>query len=81
MAHRIQDVEIRPKPQALESINLSDDDFYDALGEALDLLDGRPKEQLPAPANISIVIDGQERRLGELAQIAVSLSANSAPAK
>ena len=78
MAHRIEDIDIQPEQYALQSFNLTPEDFYQALERALDHLEGRPAQELPAPSNIPIVVRGQERRLGELARIAVSLSPSHA---
>ena len=74
MAHGINDVEIHPNSEALKYLNLSTEDFYQALENSLECLADRRFEKLPAPTHIPFVVRGQQRRLGELAQIAVSLS-------
>lgn len=81
MAHRIADIDIHPELEALKALNLSQEDFYSALETALDQLDGQPTTALPRPRNISILVRGEQRRLGELARIAVSLKSphESAP--
>ena len=78
MAHGIEDIEIQPNSEALECLNLSTEDFYQALEKSLDSLSGRRSEELPAPASIPIVVRGQQHRLGELAQITVSLDSGQA---
>ena len=78
MAHAIENVEIEPKSEILQRLNLSEDDFHQALEKALDHLQGRSIEKLPAPFQIPISVHGHERRLGELAQIAVSLDGSQA---
>jgi hypothetical protein len=77
MAQRIDNIEIRPEPDALRSLQLSSEDFYRALTTALDGLEGKPPKELPTPSDILLVVRGQRRSLGELASIAVTWS--SAP--
>jgi hypothetical protein len=78
MPHKIEDVNIEPKLEALDSLDVSSEDFYQALERALDCLEGMPMDELPRPSNISITVRGQVRQLGELARIAVSLNCGQA---
>jgi hypothetical protein len=71
VVHKIQNVEIVPKKDALRALNLSADEFYGALATALDQLQDRPRRDLPGAHHIPLYVRGQPHPLGDLAQIEV----------
>jgi hypothetical protein len=73
MPSRITDVEIKPKLHVLRGLEITRDDFYQALELALDDLDGVPRDKLPAPSRIPLLVRGHQLPLGEIARIEVSL--------
>jgi hypothetical protein len=72
------DIEIKPKQDALQSFGFAEADFETALDDALGALEGRPREELPRPFNIPLMVHGKEHRLGDLAVIIVHLGPNRA---
>lgn len=74
------DVNIAPKLDALRLRGLSEADFDEALLAALERLEGTPRNQLPPPLDIPLLVAGQEARLGELALIDVTFEPGSEPA-
>jgi hypothetical protein len=68
------DIDIRPKLDALQALNLSEEDFHGALERALDDLVGIPQHRLPTPWNIPMQLKGEAFLLGDLARIDVNRS-------
>ncbi len=72
------DIDIKSRRDILQSLHLSQADFDGALETALEDLAGKPKNQLPAPQKIRLVVHGEEYFLGDLANIDVTLGSSQA---
>ena len=77
MAPSIKNVEIVPRSEALKALDLAPEEFFEALDQALKDLEGSPVNKLPSPADITLVLGGLKRHLGELARISFNLSAST----
>ncbi len=72
------DIDIKSRRDILKSLHLSQADFDGALVTALEDLAGTPRNQLPAPQHIRLVLRGEEYLLGDLANIDVTLGSKEA---